>query len=1182
MNVFFLYRGLPKSARWIAVSKIACRFLFLFFFLSLLLLLQSIYPDRSWGQSLKLDEAQGRTIDLVQQGKLQEAIPHAKIAVELGAIEYGDSHPRFATTLNNLGLIFLNLGRFEEAEPLFLHSIVVGERASAMGLPSDGGVYSNLAELYREVGQYAEAEIHYKQSLKVVEKMFGARHPKFATALNNLALLYQSQSRYAEAGQMFVKSLEILEEESSHDATLLGKVLGNLAINRNLQGRYSEVRSLLRRAISSAEKSMLLGHPVMSKHINNLAEFEVEQGFYDKANDQFNRSLAIIESTLGVEHPDVATVLVNQGRLQFVQGRDREAKALFSQALALRTKIFGQNHPDVATSLNQLANVFVHQGRYLEAEQHYMLSLKIKETALGIEHPEVAGTLARLGELYFAQGRRSLAESFFKRSLNIYEKRLGANHIWVASLNSSLGKLYLSHAQYVKAEPLLKKSMLVRKKYLPANHPKVGSSLNELALLYTSIGRPLEAENYFNQALTVFEMAVGNAHPVLATLNANIGILYSSQGQDAKALSMFERSLAISENSLRKNHPDVATSLNNIAFVLADQWRFLESLDYRRRSTTILRNRFTSSSVQESKGLLSEQRGSRFGFYAHVDMALHPEQTEPRPELEQEAFEVLQLARTSSAGSALGQMAVRFASGSDAVSELVRLRQDAVHQYEALDKKLLEAVSAAPDKRSDDLIMNLRKLIAGLKEKIPALDREIAGKFPGYAALTSREPLPVGEIRSLLGSDEALLTFIRSWKRDKTHVFVVRSSGLKVYTVPVGLEAIRQAVDALRKGLDFGNARSLSNLPSFNTTVAYELYQKLFGPAEKMLEGVNHLFVVPTGPLQSLPLGVLVTSRPEKDVPAAPANDNNEGAVQTRGLVTVPGKEVTPVAIDPKVLAAKYSHYRDVPWLARRYALTTLPSVASLKALRVFASRTRANKPFIGFGDPTLEGDPGNRKGVQITAMFRGAVANVDEVRKLSRLPGTADELRSMARYLGAKSSSVYLGNEATETRVKEMDLKNTRVVAFSTHGLVSGEIRYLAEPALVLTPPGTATEQDDGLLTASEIAHLKLDAEWVILSACNTAQADQPGAQGLSGLAKAFFYAGSRALLVSHWPVESNSATALTEGLFRELNQHPDIGRSEALRRSMFRVAANDNHPQWAHPAYWAPFVVVGEGLRR
>ena len=154
--------------------------------------------------------------------------------------------------------------------------------------------------------------------------------------------------------------------------------------------------------------------------------------------------------------------------------------------------------------------------------------------------------------------------------------------------------------------------------------------------------------------------------------------------------------------------------------------------------------------------------------------------------------------------------------------------------------------------------------------------------------------------------------------------------------------------------------------------------------------------------------------------------------------------------------------------------------------------------------------------------------------------------------------------------------LDRSRVVAFSTHGLVSGEVKGLSEPALVLTPPKKGSNLDDGLLTASEITDLKLNADWVILSACNTASGGKPGAEGLSGLARSFFYAGAKSLLVSHWPVESRAATRLTTKMFEALRSDPTIGRSEALRRSMVSLASNDNY---SHPALWAPFVVVGEG---
>ena len=193
-------------------------------------------------------------------------------------------------------------------------------------------------------------------------------------------------------------------------------------------------------------------------------------------------------------------------------------------------------------------------------------------------------------------------------------------------------------------------------------------------------------------------------------------------------------------------------------------------------------------------------------------------------------------------------------------------------------------------------------------------------------------------------------------------------------------------------------------------------------------------------------------------------------------------------------------------------------------------------------------------------------------------LPETAQELRAIARSLKAGEGEIYLGARATEAQVKRSDLARFRHLAFATHGAMAGELKGLAEPALVLTPPAQASEADDGLLTASEISLLKMNADWVVLSACNTAASDgTPGADGLSGLAKAFFYAGARSLLVSHWAVDSDATVALSTRMFAEAAK--GTAKAEALRRSMLALMNRSDQPYFAHPAYWAPFVVVGEG---
>jgi CHAT domain-containing protein len=276
-----------------------------------------------------------------------------------------------------------------------------------------------------------------------------------------------------------------------------------------------------------------------------------------------------------------------------------------------------------------------------------------------------------------------------------------------------------------------------------------------------------------------------------------------------------------------------------------------------------------------------------------------------------------------------------------------------------------------------------------------------------------------------------------------------------------------------------------------------------------------------------------------------------------------------------------------IDWLVRKYAITVLPSIASLKILRQGKIAEGAKKPMIGFGDPVFHrteqpvmtpraASPDRT----LPAFYRGIILDYQSLaRALPVLPETADELRAIATKLGAKLEDIKLGEDASVTNVKRAPLDNYRVVYFATHALVAGEVekftKVKAEPALILSIPENATDEDDGLLRASDVALLKLDADFVVLSACNTAAGDKPGAEALSGLARAFFYAGARSLIVSNWEVDSEATVALMTGLFDALKRDPHLSHAEALRLSMLTMIES---PEWAQPKFWAPFIVVGE----
>jgi CHAT domain-containing protein len=308
-----------------------------------------------------------------------------------------------------------------------------------------------------------------------------------------------------------------------------------------------------------------------------------------------------------------------------------------------------------------------------------------------------------------------------------------------------------------------------------------------------------------------------------------------------------------------------------------------------------------------------------------------------------------------------------------------------------------------------------------------------------------------------------------------------------------------------------------------------------------------------------------------------------------------------------------FSGYRDVAWLARSHAVTIVPSASAIVTLRRLPRGSPTRDKLIGFGDPYFNADEAaeaeseQAAPVQVAAATGGDAENVTRgmplrlraaphteeadaatLAMLPRLPDTRHELMSVASALDVDpAKALYLGKAANQQNVETLDLAHYRIVAFATHGLVPGDLDGLTQPALALTAPEIAGVKGDGLLTMEKILALKLDADWVVLSACNTAAGAGAGAEAASGLGSAFFYAGTRALLVTNWSVHSASARELITDLFRRQRDDAALSRGEALRQAMVALldgpGATDRSGRtiysYAHPLFWAPYLVIGDG---
>jgi len=1027
-----------------------------------------------------------------------------------------------------------------QAEGLALAQKLEGlvRRQQGTGNMNYAGVLHNEGMFLQNLGRYPEAVTKLNAALAIK-----LRNNDAASTLRTSNILIASLgmlNRRAEASAVAERALAIGTRAFGPDDVRLTGTLAALGGLARDQENYREAERYFERALAGRQKSTLSAPYEIASSMDDLGDLYGLEGRFDDGERLLKQGLALLEQTYGADAmaaPNYDKMLNDLGNLYKDAGRFADAEKALQRALAAGRMRHGEDHPNVAATMGNLATVLEGQSRFSEAEDLYKKALAVYERLFGSSHALTAIGLNNLANVYADQSRTQDAAGLQQRVVAIQEKAAGPDSPEVARALNNLANSYRELGRRDEAIPLYERALRIMQ-------DKFGRDGGPVALAFGTMGRALqdsgrfgEAAQYLDRALKIDERVLGPEHPQIVNDLRGIALLDLRSGNLSDARAQLERALRIAQARLGAHHHDTIATLINLADVDGRENKWPDAVAKLREASAAMEG-------QQSGGSDKAQ----FKRFTDLDTALveaiwHTAGGSPDESHIGEAFAAAQRVHETQAGAALAQMAARFGAGDDAIAAAVRRQQDLKATLDSLDKRITTELGTADGKRNDDLIARLRAESSRARQSFEQISAQIARDFPGYTELSSPAPLSLGQAKALLKPDEALLSFLSM--RDKSYVFAITREAAVWRELPLGSQSISDQVGRLRLGL-FDPAPDAA-AKAFDLAASYDLYAALIGPVEAAIAGKAKLLVVPTGALTSLPFHVLVTKRPD------PASDPSD-------------------------------RYRQAAWLLNDRAITVLPTVSSLRALRVFARTSRATRPFIGFGDPQLQrpGAPVKpARSVQpYQSYYTGTTVDIDRLRSgLPALPETANELRAVARDLGASDRDVNLGPAATVTAVKSMPLDQYRVVDFATHGLVAGEVGGLSEPALVLTLPDHPTVEDDGLLTASRIARLRLDADWAVLSACNTAAGDKPGAEGLSGLARAFFYAGARSLLVSHWPVDSAAAVKLTTGAFGELKRNPAIGRAEALRRSMQALIADRSSERNADPSVWAPFVLVGEG---
>lgn len=921
------------------------------------------------------------------------------------------------------------------------------------------------------------------------------------------------------------------------------------------RGRDAQAEPFFRRVLEIHRKALGARHPQTLLATANLAGLLERQGRFAEAEPMRRDLLTLSRGLFGEKSPETTGATVALADVLRAQARPAEAEPLYRLAVEAGARTLGDKDPGLATDLGALAATLDDLGRHLEAEPLHRRSLALRREAFGERDAATAQAYARVGANLDAQGRHGEAEPLHRLALATDLDVRGKSHPATAADTAALGANLNAQKRIREAEPLLRRALEIRRRTLGEAHADTGASYGALGDNLAARGSRREAERLHRRALAIIRAAKGERNPATAGAYVALAADLNARGRFAEAEPMLRTALEVRRAALGERHPSTAAAYDALA---ENQHRLSANVGAEALSSkavAIVRARrsadLTASGSNPDAAIRRARADAETGqaaepvFRRYLNLAWLASREQPSQlgRFQDQAFTAAQDLEVSPAARALAQTAARAALSRKAGASDARVRQALAGQVRQIEGQLAQALP------QDDPAKAARvgAALDAVGRELADLDVRLQRANPKYAETISPPALSISRAQRRLRPGEGML-FIVPTGAD-VHVFALSRTKVAWNRIEGGQPELERRIRALRCQVDDGACgvqRPIlqSHVAPFDLQIAHSLYRDLVAPVESALAGVDRLFLTTSGAFSGLPLGLLPT--------AAPLGDRN----------------------DTRALAA-------TAWLSDRYALTTLPSVASLRTTPPNRRPAAQRWTFVGYGDPALSGAAPATRRLADPKALNGAFAP---------LPGTTDELRAMARTLGAPTTSLRLGARATETAIKTSpQLAGAGVIAIATHGLLSNEVAGLDEPGLVLTPPGKATAQDDGVLTASEAAALDLSADWVILSACNTAGTDgTPGADNLSGLARAFLYAGARALLVSHWRVFDDATAALTVQTLAIQKARPKLSKGEALQQAMRIVRTGRRpdgstlpgwRPEWAHPAYWAPFVVIAAG---
>jgi CHAT domain-containing protein/Tfp pilus assembly protein PilF len=970
-------------------------------------------------------------------------------------------------------------------------------------------------------GDLAKTEEYYRQALEIRQKL-APGSLAVAASFNNLGIVARQRGDLAKAEAYQIQALEIRQKlaPDSLDIAVSLNNLGNVARQR---GDLAKAEVYLRQALEIRQK-LSPGTLEIASAFNNLGNVEMQRGDLAKTEEYYRQALEIRQK-LAPGSLEISGSFNNLGFLADQRGDLTKAEDYYRQALEIRQKLV-PGSLDVAYTLNNLGDVAIERGDLAKAEVCLNQALEIARK-LAPGGLEVANGLNNLGNLAMKRSDLAKADEYYRQALEIKQK-LAPGSLEVAASVYSIGNVAEQLGDLTKAEDYLRQALDITQKLAPGSL-EAAISLDTLGSVASQRRDLAKAEEYHRQALEIRQKLAPGGLDVATTLD-NLAKVAEQQGDLTKAEQYSHQVLDIRQK-LAPQSGDYAESLAALAEILRRKGQIEQAAQLYQPALDVLDKQMTlfGGSAETRAGF----RSSHLDIYkAYIDLLIRQKQ----PEL---AFHVLERSRAQELLETLVAARVDIHKGVNpelvekerSMQKLLAIKSN--RRIQLLNNKSTEAQAAAIDKEIQEILKQYQEV-----------EGQIRQASPGYAALTQPQPLSAKEVQQqLLDSDTLLLEYALG--EERSYVFAVTHDSIAAFPLPKRAEIETPArelyllLSSRTPGNETRKQKTVRPQAEYKLALA-KLSQMVLGPVASQMHR-KRLLIVSDGALQYIPFAILLT--PE----------------------------------DPSVS------------LLVKHEVVNLPSASVLAVLRhQLSGRKAAPKAVAVLADPVFDihddrlrlanknDKPGPPDSVQISwqSELDQSVIEVGPARggAFSRLPFSrreADAIDSIAHQGGVTKALDFNASKAT---AMDPRLRDYRIVHFATHGLLNSEHPELS--GLVFSLVDRQGKAQDGFLRLLDIYNLDLNADLVVLSACQTALGKQIAEEGLVGLTRGFMYAGAPRVLASLWKVDDEATAELMkkfyEGMLKK-GQTP----AQALHNSQIWIS---QQKQWAHPYYWAGFVLQGE----